>query len=121
MKKLYVALMLALGFGVYAAQPVAAMDLFGSCTDPSCSVVKDNSLKQTSSGFKIKNIINLATYILGGLAVVMVVVGALRMVISNGDPAAVKAGRETILWAVIGIIVAALAYSIVNFIVNWAW
>lgn len=97
--------------------PMAALDLFGNCTDPSCSVVKDNSLQQGSSNFAVKNLINTALYILSGLCVIVIVVGAIRIAISNGDTSAVSSGKMAILYAVIGLAVAVLSYAIVNFVV----
>jgi multisubunit Na+/H+ antiporter MnhB subunit len=113
--------MLFIGLGVMVAPPVYAMDLFNTCTDPGCGVLNDKSLQQDSAGFKVKNIVNTALYILGGLAVIMIVISGMRIVMANGDPGSIKRGRDGVMWAVVGVVVAILAYSIVNFVVNWNW
>jgi hypothetical protein len=119
MKKLL--LIVAVIFSVFsttmAPAGAAGMDLFGNCTDPSCSVVKDNSLQQGSSNFAPKKLINTALYILAGICIIVIVVGAIRLTISNGDTGAVTSGKNAILYAVIGLVVAVLAYAIVNFVV----
>lgn len=97
--------------------PMAALDLFGNCTDPSCAVVKDDSLQQGSSNFAVKNLINTALYVLAGISVLMIVIGGLRIAISNGEASAITSGKMTILYAVIGLVVAILSYAIVNFVV----
>jgi hypothetical protein len=55
-------------------------------------------------------------YVIGAIAVIMLIIGGLRYVISQGDAAGVKQAKDTILYAVIGIVVAILAYAIVNFV-----
>ena len=97
--------------------PMAPVDLFNNCTDPSCSVVKDTSLQQGDPNFAVKNLINTALYVLAGICVLMIVIGGLRIAISNGEASAITSGKMTILYAVIGLAVAILSYAIVNFIV----
>ena len=67
-------------------------------------------------GSRIKTIVNILLYILGAIAVVMIVIGGIRYTTSNGDSGSIKSAKDTILYAVIGLIVAILAYSIVNFV-----
>lgn len=121
MKKMLLALIFVAGFVVSVAPVASAIDLFENCTDAKCGLVKDTSLQQGSASFKVKSIINMATYILGGVAVMMIVISALRMMLANGDANAIKNSRMGILWSVVGVVVAVLAFTIVNFIVNWNW
>ena len=46
----------------------------------------------------------------------MLIIGGLRYVISQGDANNVKQAKDTILYAIIGIVVAILAYAVVNFV-----
>jgi hypothetical protein len=46
----------------------------------------------------------------------MIVIGGLRYVISGGDASQVQAAKNTILYAIIGIIIALLAYAAVSFV-----
>jgi TRAP-type C4-dicarboxylate transport system permease small subunit len=48
----------------------------------------------------------------------MLVIGGLRYVTSNGDQNAVTGAKNTIMYAIIGIIVAFLAYAAVNFVIT---
>ncbi|MFZ1257926.1 MAG: hypothetical protein WAQ25_00460 [Candidatus Saccharimonas sp.] len=57
-------------------------------------------------------------FIVGAIAVIMIVIGGLRYVISGGDASHVQAAKNTILYALVGVIVAILAYAAVNFVVN---
>lgn len=66
----------------------------------------------------ITSIINVMLYIIGSIAVLMIIIGGIRYVTSNGDQANVKAAKDTIFYAVIGLILAVLAYAIVNFVIQ---
>ncbi|HRJ06798.1 MAG TPA: pilin [Candidatus Saccharibacteria bacterium] len=69
------------------------------------------------SGF-IQTIINVLLFVIGAAAVIMIVIGGIRYVLSNGDSAQINGAKNTILYAVIGLVVALLAYAIVNFVIT---
>ncbi len=56
-------------------------------------------------------------FIVGAIAVIMIVIGGLRYVISGGDASQVQSAKNTILYALVGVIVAILAYAAVNFVI----
>lgn len=64
----------------------------------------------------MKNVINTALVVLGMIAVVMIVVGGIRYTTSNGDAQQIKSAKDTIMYSVIGVVVAIMAYAIVNFV-----
>ena len=64
----------------------------------------------------VTQIINALLWIIGVVSVIMIIVGGLRYVLSAGDPKNTQAAKDTILYAVIGVVVALLAYAIVNFV-----
>ncbi|MFZ2545317.1 MAG: pilin [Candidatus Saccharimonadales bacterium] len=66
----------------------------------------------------IKTIVNMMLFLLGAIAVVMIVIGGIRYSTSNGDASATKGAKDTILYAVVGLVVAILAYAIVNFVLG---
>lgn len=65
-----------------------------------------------------KTITNVLLYVIGAISVIMLIIGGIRYVVSGGDSNAVTAAKNTILYAVIGIIVAILAYAVVNFVIT---
>lgn len=67
----------------------------------------------------IASIINILLFITGAIAVLMIIIGGIRYVISGGDQSAVTNAKNTILYAVVGLIVAIIAYAIVNFVVTY--
>ena len=62
-------------------------------------------------------IINTIILVVGALAVLMIVVGGLKYVLSAGDSSAISSAKNTILYAIVGIVIAVSAYSIVNFVI----
>ncbi len=66
----------------------------------------------------VKNIINMMLLILGMIAVIMIIIGGIRYTTSNGDQNGIKAAKDTILYSVVGLVVAILAFAIVNFVLE---
>lgn len=66
----------------------------------------------------VKNIINIIIGVVGVVAVVMMIVGGISFITSQGDAAKVTKARNTILYGVVGLIVALLAFAIVNFVLS---
>jgi len=60
---------------------------------------------------------NVMLFIVGAISVIMIVVGGLRYVISGGNSGNITGAKNTILYAVVGLVVAVLAYAIVNFVI----
>jgi len=65
-----------------------------------------------------KTVANIMLFIVGAVAVIMLIIGGLRYVTSNGDQNAVTGAKNTILYAIIGIVVAFLAFAAVNFVTD---
>jgi Flp pilus assembly pilin Flp len=62
------------------------------------------------------DITNVLLFVIGAIAVIMIVIGGLRYVISGGDAKQVQAAKNTILYALVGVVIAILAYALVNFV-----
>ena len=65
-----------------------------------------------------KQITNTILYIVGIIAVIMLIIGGIRYVISGGDSKKVTDAKNTVLYAIIGLIIAFLAFAIVNFVIS---
>jgi hypothetical protein len=80
--------------------------------------IKSTGLSAPAGGIGgiIKNIINVIIFAVGVASVFMIVIGALRMVLSNGNPANIKAARETILYAAAGLAIAIASFAIAQFV-----
>ncbi len=65
-----------------------------------------------------KTITNVLLFLIGAISVIMLIIGGIRYVVSGGDSSAVQAAKNTILYAIVGVVVALLAYAVVNFVVG---
>lgn len=65
-----------------------------------------------------KTITNVLLFLIGAISVIMLIIGGIRYTISGGDQTQVTSAKNTILYAVVGIIVALLAFAIVNFVLT---
>lgn len=65
-----------------------------------------------------QTVANILLLVLGAVAVIMLIVGGFRYVVSGGDTNAVEGAKNTILYAIVGIVVAFLAYAAVNFVIG---
>ena len=63
-------------------------------------------------------IINAALFLIGAVSVLMLIYGGIRYTTSGGNATSVKAAKDTILYAIVGIVVALLAFAIVSWVVN---
>ena len=66
----------------------------------------------------LSTIINVIVGALGVVAVIMIVLGGVQFVTAQGDASRVKKAKDTIMFAVIGLVVAILAWAIVNFVLG---
>ena len=69
-------------------------------------------------GGVFRNVVNVLIFLVGVISVIMLIVGAIRYVVSGGDPNSVKGAKDTILYAIVGIVVAASAFAIVTFVIS---
>jgi hypothetical protein len=63
----------------------------------------------------VHTIVNLLTALVGIVAVIMIIVGGFRYITSGGNDTSVTSAKNTILYAIIGLVVVALAQIIVRF------
>lgn len=85
----------------------------GNCqTDQQETTDKVNNL--------VSQIINIFSVVVGIVAVIMIIIGGFRYITSGGDSGNVTGAKNTILYAIIGLIIVALAQFVVKFILSKA-
>jgi glucose uptake protein GlcU len=57
-------------------------------------------------------------FLIGVIAVIAIIMGGIRYTTSNGDASQTKAAKDTILYAVVGLIVAIMAYAVVSWVIR---
>jgi Type IV secretion system pilin len=78
----------------------------------------DFLVPQVGADTLVAQVIKDAFGILGAISVLMVVIGGIKMITSQGNPADFKKARDTIIYAIAGVVVALSAYGIVGLIVS---
>lgn len=66
----------------------------------------------------VTKVINFLLFAVGLVAVIMIIYGAIQYTTSAGDTAKITTAKNTILYAIVGLIVAIIAYSLVNFVIT---
>ena len=122
------ALAIAMMFGAVAA---AALPTYANVTCPDgtivqgsgktladCNKIKDNKNNTNDLMGRVNTIINVIIGFVGLVAVVVIILGGISYTTSAGDPGKVKKAKDTILYGIIGLVVAVLAFAIVNFVLG---
>lgn len=118
------AVLLVSSFGVYGVVYAdTATDLQAACAQANnepayCASLNQRENPVTGSDGIIGKITNVIALAAGFVAVIMVIYGGFRYIISNGDPAKITAARQTITYALVGLVVLVLARSIIIFVLN---
>lgn len=104
---------------VYAADCDANVATGGLSGAAACAKSNDQpSDLFGGDGSIFQTVTNVLLFIIGAVSVIMLIIGGIRYTISQGDSAAVTSAKNTILYAIIGIVVAILAYAAVNFVIT---
>lgn len=116
-KQIIMSLALVVGVGVVVLPAVdaSAINVFNNCAGAGSSTVCGAAGNDSATSMA-KIIVNTLLTILGILAVIMIIVGGIRYTTSAGDSSRIKGAKDTITYSVVGLVVAILAYAIVNFV-----
>lgn len=121
MKKIIAAIITVFTFVLMPLTPVAAVNVFQDCNGDAAgnSICKAaNSDKLFGAGSLWNRILNVFTTVIGAVSVLMIIIGGLRYVTSNGEPAQLTSAKNTIMYAAVGLVIAAMANAIVNFVLT---
>jgi hypothetical protein len=79
---------------------------------------KTGTAPSTSVDSVIKTVINILSLVVGVVAVIMIIIGGLKYITSSGDSNNVSSAKNTILYAIIGLVIVALAQVLVRFVLD---
>ncbi len=130
-KSILIGVMLVVALGLPLASPAianaadtgalcsGATGNIGSITSSSgsstCGSAAGNTVDNT-----IALVLNLFSAIVGIIAVIMIIIGGVKYITSGGSSEKTSSAKDTILFAIVGLIVVALAQIIVKFVLNKA-
>jgi hypothetical protein len=93
----------------------------GQCVVPGEGVVDASRCGSESRLNRlITNIVNILSIIVGIVAVVMIIIGGFKYITSGGDSGSITSAKHTIIYAIVGLIIVALAQVIVRFVLSKA-
>lgn len=83
-----------------------------------CPEWNNSQLSQKGLMDTLQVVINVIVGVIGFVAVLMIIMGGISFATSQGDSSKVAKARNTILYGVVGLVVALLAFAIVNFVLT---
>lgn len=117
--RIIVAVLTVVILGGSSLVSVQAVELADPCSASSgnsamCEDAKDKDRLPAIA----KNIINTMLFVVGLLAVIMIIFAGLRYVMSSGDKKRIEQSKQILIYSITGLIVAILAFAIVNFVID---
>ncbi len=113
--------MIVFGLTASVAVPAGAINVFEQCGD-TAGTNKDTTVCEAQNEDDVNTLVQITigilSFVIGIISVIMIIIGGIRYVVSNGEAAKIKSAKDTILYAIVGLVVSLLAYVIVNFVVG---
>lgn len=110
---LTVVMPLAAPLSVSAASKDAACTGLGEVLGDACGTGSgEEEINST-----IVDVINILSIVVGIISVIMIIVAGIKYITASGDPGSIKSARNTIIYALVGIAIVALAQTIVKFVI----
>ncbi|QQS65274.1 hypothetical protein IPO96_01840 [Candidatus Saccharibacteria bacterium] len=124
-KRMSLALSTVLITGLIAAPVIAAPDIQNKlCEGANLEVGAGTTCDATSGEANVKInetitfVINMFSLVVGVVAVIMIIIAGFKYITSGGDSGNVTSAKNTILYAIIGLVVVALSQFIVKFVLG---
>lgn len=121
---------MGLGLTLLTALPVltpatAHAQLFQGAKDEACqgaSLSENGTCDGAGAEQQVDSIakqaLTMFSFVIGVIAVIMVMIGGVKYIVSNGDPTSVNSAKNTLLYAVIGLVIASSAQILVRFVLT---
>ena len=125
MKKTIKNFILALTLSIGVLSPLAltqSASAVNPVQDACANSGSASSLCQNTAGNSVSSvvgiIVNVLLFVVGIISVIMIIISGLKYATSNGDTGNVTSAKNTLLYAVVGLIVAFVAFAIVNWVLK---
>ena len=103
-------------FGIVASPQMA----YASARDQVCDGVGGCNESPTRITSTVRNIVNLLSAIIGVVSVIVIVVAGFKYVTSAGDASKIASAKNTLIYAIVGLIIVAMSQAIVRFVLQRA-
>ena len=116
-------LMLLIPLTIGLSGSAAGINVFKACSNGAgktdvCQSVNPHHTDANPVIGLISSVIAILAVVIGVAAVIMIVISGLRIILASGDSQAIASARSSIVTALVGLVVAALAESLVVFVLN---
>lgn len=127
MKRLLLVALAVLGLGVAGvAFSPDAPDVLAAAKDEVCAGVGAatgaagcaNAAGEPTIDSTINAVINILSVLVGIISVIMIIVGGFKYVTSGGDSGNVSSAKNTIIYALVGVVIVALSQTLVKFVLQ---
>lgn len=124
------AAMVALVGVIAGVAPVHAAGLFDGSVDQACNGVNVPADESQATGCTSSNdqsgrvtsilttVLNILSFVVGVVAVIMIIIGGIRFVTSQGESSSTALARNTIIYATVGLVIAVVAQVLVHFVIG---
>ena len=113
--KLFLSSLLSVIVALSGFSSVSALTLREGAEAARCDGCPSELFGETGA---FKQITNTILYIVGIIAVIMLIIGGVKYLLSGGDAKKVTDAKNTVLYAIIGLVISFFAYAIVNFVIT---
>lgn len=106
--------------GLMALSPVLTQPAIADSVDEAQKGINAASGGQSDRKLEtvIANIVRILAWIVGVAAVIMLIIAGLRYITAGGDAGGLQAAKNTIIYAIVGLIIAIFAQVIINFVMS---
>lgn len=77
-----------------------------------------NGIVQLTGEQLLQNILNIVYFVVGIIAIIVIILGGLMYTISSGDPAKVTRAKNMLTYSIVGLIIVIAAFAITNFVIE---
>lgn len=89
------------------------LQILAAQVDPPTGIIKQDLNNAT-----LQNVFNIVLALAGAVAVAFIVFGGIKYTLSQGDQNDIKQAKDTILYAIVGIVIVMISFMLVNFVIG---
>ena len=99
-----------------------ATNVYQGVSDATGSTSTCSTSNNIQSGVKsvATNVVNILSIVVGVVAIIMIIIGGFRYITSGGESGNVSGAKNTLLFAIVGLVIVALAQIIVHWVLGSA-
>ncbi len=104
---------------IVTGSPASAIDIFGGCQGQGGGSKVCAATGTDDASNIAKSITSTLLWVLGAVAVIVIIISGFKYVTANGDTGKIQSAKNTLLYAIVGLVVAMFAQAIVLFVIKW--